>query len=225
MGSTSAVISVASGIDVAGDVTPYVDQIKAAGIDVVFRYYATHTHLKGKILTVEEARAISAAGLKIGAVWENGEPTTAEYFTTDQGRADAAGALDVAARIGQPANTPIYFAADCDLSYAHISTWLFNYFVGIRAVFIASGLGYQVGVYGSGLVCEKMTDWVLASYSWLAGAKDWQGYESFMPRATIIQTALPHALRGIGLPESDSDGDTTTTPDYGGFQVPVVTTA
>lgn len=217
-----------TGIDIAGDVRPYLPQLKAAGVDFVFRYYATHTHIKGKILTLEEAQAISAAGLKIGAVYENGEPTTAGYFTSEQGTQDAAYALQMAYRIGQPANTPIYFAVDCDLSYAHISTWLFNYFVGIRNVLGPAGSPpqYLVGVYGSGLVCEKMTDWVLAQYSWLAGAKDWDGYESFLPRATIVQGPLPSSLHGLeGFPYSDSDGDTTSTDDYGGFVVPVPSVA
>jgi len=211
-----------TGIDVAGDVTAQLPQLKAAGISFVFRYLASFTHIKNKILTLAEAQAISRAGLKIGTVWENGEPTTAEYFTADQGKDDAIAALQVAYYAGQPKGTPIYFAVDCDLSFDAISTRLFNYFVGLRNGMAES---YQIGVYGSGLVCEKMTNWALASYSWLAGAKDWEGYDDFLPRATIVQGPLPKALLGIGLPESDSDGDIATTDDYGGFQVPVVATA
>jgi Domain of unknown function (DUF1906) len=211
-----------TGIDVAGDVTEQLPQLKAAGISFVFRYLATFTHIKGKILTLAEAQAISRAGLKIGTVWENGEPTTAEYFTADQGKDDAIAALQVASSRGQPKATPIYFAVDCDLSFDAISTRLFNYFVGLRNGMAES---YQIGVYGSGLVCEKMTDWALASYSWVAGAKDWAGYDDFLSRATIVQGPLPKALLGIGLPESDSDGDIATTDDYGGFQVSVPTTA
>jgi hypothetical protein len=214
------------GIDVAGDVTAHLPTIQAAGCSFVFQYYATHSHIPNKITTPERARAISAAGLNTGAVWENGEPTTPEYFTGEQGRTDAQLAIAFAARIGQPALTPIYFAVDCNLTYEHVSSWLFNYFVGLRSIFIAQAApGYVVGVYGSGLVCEKMTDWVLASYSWLARARDWRGYEEFLPRATLIQGSLPAALVGIGLPESDSDGDTASTEDYGGFQVPPLTTA
>lgn len=218
-----------TGIDVAGDVTEQLPQLKAAGISFVFRYLATFTHIKGKILTLAEAQAISRAGLKIGTVWENGEPTTAEYFTTDQGKADARAAVALARAIGQPALTPIYFAVDCDLSFDAISSRLFNYFVGIKSTSGIDEMGfpgdYHVGVYGSGFVCEKMTNWALASYSWLAGAKDWEGYDDFLSRATIVQGPLPKALLNIGLPESDSDGDIATTDDYGGFQVSVPTTA
>jgi hypothetical protein len=212
------------GIDVAGDVRPHLPQLKAAGVEVVFRYYATHTHLPGKILTLDEAQAISAAGLKLGAVWENGLPTTPEYFTSDQGKDDAIAALQVAYHAGQPKGTPIYFAVDCDLSYAHVSSWLFNYFVGLRQ---GMAEAYQIGVYGSGLVCEKMMDWVLANYSWLAGAKDWEGYDAFLPRATIVQGPLPESFpRDLqGFPYSDSDWDTTSSEDYGGFQVPAAPTA
>jgi hypothetical protein len=216
----------ATGIDVAGNVTPHLPELQAAGVQVVFRYYATHTHIPGKILTLGEAQAISRAGMKLGAVWENGEPTTPDYFTADQGRTDAQLAIAFGARIGQPPNTPIYFAVDCDLSYAHVSSWLFNYFVGIRSIFLAQSTpGYQVGVYGSGLVCEKMTDWVLASYSWLAGANEWAGYDDFALRATIIQKPLPATFPRdlVDFPYSDSDWDTTSTEDYGGFQVPVPT--
>jgi hypothetical protein len=217
---------VAKGIDIAGDVRPHLDKLKAAGVEFVFRYYAlpAQTRIPGKILTLDEAQAISAAGFKLGAVWENGLPTTPEYFTADQGRIDAQLALECAARMGQPMNTPIYFAIDCDLSYAHVSTWLFNYFVGIRSIFVSGAYVQRlVGVYGSGLVCEKMTDWGLATYSWLAGAKGWEGYESFLPRATIVQGPLPESFpRDLqGFPYSDSDWDTTSTDDYGGFQVPV----
>jgi hypothetical protein len=220
----------AKGIDIAGDVRPHLDKLKAAGVEFIFRYYARHTHIPGKILTLDEAQAISAAGFKLGAVYENGFPTTAEYFTSEQGKADAASALNQALMIGQPAETPIYFAVDCDLSYDAISTRLFNYFVGIRNTWDVPGhprLPYAVGVYGSGLVCEKMTDWVLANYSWLAGAKGWQGYEAFLPRATIVQAPFPESFpRDLhDFPYSDSDWDTTSTEDYGGFQVPVAPTA
>jgi len=210
-----------TGIDVAGDVRPYLPQFKAAGISFVFRYYALQedTRIPGKIISADEAQAISAAGFKLGAVFENGQPTTPEYFTSDRGRTDAAIALQCAARIAQPANTPIFFTVDGDLPYGDISTAVFNYFVGIRN---AISPAYPVGVYGSGLVCEKMTDWALAKYSWLAGAKDWAGYSDFLPRATIVQGSLPAALHGIpDFPYSDSDGDTTSAIDYGGFQVPV----
>jgi len=209
----------ATGIDVAGNVTPHLDQLKAFGVQVVFRYYASHTHLPGKILTPAEAQAISAAGLMIGAVWENGFPTTREYFTLDQGRADAVRAVVLAKGLGQPAGSAIYFAVDCDLAYVDINTRLFNYFVGIKHTDL---LGYRVGVYGSGLECEKMTDWGLAEFSWLAGAKDWEGYETFLPRATIVQRPLPESFpRDLaGFPYSDSDWDYTVTNDYGGFQVP-----
>jgi hypothetical protein len=213
-----------TGVDVAGDVRPYLPQFKAAGISFVFRYYALQadTRIPGKIIGADEARAISAAGFKLGAVFENGQPTTAEYFTSDRGRTDAAIALQCAARIAQPATTPIFFTVDCDLPYEHISTSVFNYFVGIRNALIAANLGYQVGVYGSGLLCEKMTDWALAMYSWLAGAKGWAGYAEFLPRATIVQGSLPAGLHGLpDFPYSDSDGDTTSAVDYGGFQVPV----
>jgi hypothetical protein len=216
-----------TGIDVAGDVTEQLPQLKAAGISFVFQYYANpaQTRIPNKILTRERAQAISAAGLNVGAVYENGLPTTAEYFTTEQGRLDAADALANAARVGQRAGA-IYFAIDGDLSYDAVSSRLFNYFVGIRNTIPQDVRETPlIGVYGSGLVCEKMTDWALASYSWLAGAKDWAGYDGFLPRATIVQGPLPKALLNIGLPESDSDGDIATTDDYGGFQVSVPTTA
>jgi hypothetical protein len=214
-----------NGIDIAGDARLHLGSLKAAGVEFIFRYYALHTHIPGKILTLDEAQAISAAGFKLGVVYENGLPTTPEYFTSDQGKLDAQSALHCAASIGQPDGTPIYFAVDCDLSYAHVSTWLFNYFVGIRSIGLDAA--HPIGVYGSGLVCEKMTDWALANYSWLAGAKGWQGYEAFLPRATIVQGPLPHTFpRDLAdFPYSDSDWDTTSTEDYGGFQVPPLTTA
>ena len=164
-----------NGIDVAAYTPPHLPCIKAAGYTFIARYLAGWTHIAGKLLTLFEAQAIAAAGLQIVAVWEQGSPTTAGYFTLAQGQADGKAAVDVSLVVGQPDPAPIYVAVDCDLGPQAIASGVIPYFQGLSEYLDVSTLG----VYGSGLVCSSLLDKGLVSRTWLAESRGWAGSAGF----------------------------------------------
>ena len=82
--------------------------LKANGAKFVVRYVGTSS----KCLTASEAKALQAAGLTIGLVYE----TTGTTFRGGRaaGLKDGAAAKAAAAKLGVPAETPIFFAIDTD---------------------------------------------------------------------------------------------------------------
>src|SRR5438045_976761 len=75
--------------------------LQEESISFVGRYYSRTTQISGKKLTAAEAELLSAAGLTIVAVYEDG-PTSYSYFSASRGTADADGAVQQAEAVGQP---------------------------------------------------------------------------------------------------------------------------
>src|SRR6185503_19809519 len=75
--------------------------LQSSGIAFVGRYYSSTTQIAGKKLTQSEAQLILSAGMHIVTVYEDG-PTSYSYFSASRGTADAQGALQQAAAVGQP---------------------------------------------------------------------------------------------------------------------------
>jgi len=138
---------------------------REAGVSFVCRYLCPPGY-SAKLLTSDEAQAISAAGLGIVSVWET-NPTFAGYFTRDRGASDAVIARQVAQAVGQPAGRPIYFTVDMNLpadQYAALDAYL----NGLLAVTSE----YPAGIYGSYYVCRKVADrvsWLWQTYAWSGG--------------------------------------------------------
>ncbi|MBE3589264.1 MAG: DUF1906 domain-containing protein [Firmicutes bacterium] len=118
-------------------------------------------------MTLEEARAITAAGLKIVSVWET-DPTRPDYFSFARGRQDGLLALAAARRAGQPAGSAICFAVDYEPRPADLDR-IAAYFRGVRA----AGGPYRVGAYGSHAVIARVHAEGLAEFLWQTAA--WSG--------------------------------------------------
>src|SRR5690348_5998909 len=200
------------GIDTPLDTTAQLSCLTAAGKRFVARYYARGN--RPKIIRRAEAQAISGAGLGIVAVWESGFPTTVDYFARAQGNADGADAHQRATEIGQPRDTPIYFAVDYDADPAHAAGPILEYFRGIAAGLTAAAGGtarYTVGCYGSGIVCGAIQAAGLARFTWLAQSRGWRGYAGF----TTWNIRQGPVSRLCAL---DVDGDEARHP-FGEFRV------
>jgi len=201
-----------SGIDSSTDCSHQVDCIKKLGKSFVARYYASPN--SKKVLTSGEANAISTAGLNIVVVWENGFPTSKSYFSYFQGVDDGTSAYNMAAKIGQPANTPIYFAVDYDAADVDISGAINDYFRGIRDGFSTISGGapiHGIGVYGSGAVCSWLLARSMATYAWLAQSQGWRGYSTF-----TSWNIKQHAETTVCTLNVDTDD---AKSDYGGFTI------
>jgi len=167
-----------SGIDSPVDCGKFVKEIKNANASFVGRYYRSSASIWPK-LTLSEAKILSAAGLQIVALWESASDH-ASYFSFAHGVRDASAAYVEASQVGQPMDTPIYFAVDFDASKSEIKNQIADYFRGVAAGFKAAGQGgpcFETGVYGSGATCSWLLENHLATKSWLAVSSGWSGYD------------------------------------------------
>jgi hypothetical protein len=178
------------GLDCFATIRPeWVPQLKALGYGFAARYYrrAPLTGGKGNAVSREEVAALHAHGLAFLPVYQNTSDKP-EYFTAENARDDARAALNAAAFHGQPAETVIFVAVDCDPKPSDMPAIL-AYF----SIFVTMLAGeYKIGVYGSGYVCESLDHMV--DYTWLSNAKGWRGYKEWLPKADVVQTTLPFTL-------------------------------
>jgi hypothetical protein len=194
-------MSVLRGLDTTVELTRHAVALKEQGIDFVLRYYSRDA---GKNLSLGEARALSAAGLQIGVVWE-AAGTNVGYFTRAQGLEDGACAWRLAREaIGQPFGSSIYFAVDFDPTQADIDGAIQDYFTGVHAALYAAGSGapsYQVGVYGSGLCCATLVESGAARFSWLAQSGAYAGTRQYAEQKlyNLIQTRAARLLGADGM--------------------------
>jgi hypothetical protein len=188
---------VLSGLDTTIELTRHAVALKDRGYDFVLRYYSNNA---SKNLSLGEARALSAAGLRIGVVWET-SGTHAGFFSRAQGLADGAQAFRMAKEvIGQPFGSAIYFAVDYDPTQADLDGAISNYFTGVHAALYVANEGepsYRVGVYGSGLCCGTLVERGIAGLSWLSQSTGFAGSRQYaeQKRYDLIQM-LPARIVG-----------------------------
>ena len=105
--------------------------------------------------------------------------------TAGKGRKDAQAAVRLAEELGQPAETPIYFAIDFDptpgrdnpLPAARIWASIDAYFDQVGHVFARTR--WQVGVYGAGITCQRLKASGKAKYFWLSSSLGHLGSPDF----------------------------------------------
>jgi len=191
------------GIDTARPLGALTAALVARGIGFAARYYSFNP---GKNLHATEAAALTQAGVHIVCVWEAAGDHY-EWFTATQGMKDADAALELAVQCGQPDGSAIYFAVDFDASPAEIAAGIKDYFAAVKSALMGK---YEVGAYGSGLVCSTLRDLGLARYLWLAQSSGWRGSKAF-GGAHIYQNA-PTMIAGIAV-DTDVSGDS----DFGAW--------
>jgi len=201
---------VPKGFDATQDVSAQVAAIKAAGYDFVARYLSQSNW---KVIGTAEASAISAGGLGLVLVYEDG-PTTSDYFSFGRGQADGTRAAQQAGLLGAPAGTTLYFAVDYDASADDISGVVTQYFNGIagalKSLAAANGTAYNVGVYGSGATCSAITAAGLAACGWLAQSHGWGGYDTYS--GWSIRQGMPAVIAGLSVDPDDAIGDYGVIP-------------
>lgn len=176
-------------------------QLYAMGYRFFARYYrrAPLEGGKGNAMWRSEAERLFKAGFWALAVYQN-TSNYPSYFTIPNARLDADAAIAAASFHGQPKDTIIYFAVDCDVPPSFLSS-LISYFIEVKERLWRAG--YSVGVYGPGAVCKVLYAEGLVKRTWLANAKGWSGYRDWLPHATVLQTSHPFLLP-FGL-EIDED--------------------
>ena len=201
------------GVDLAIDSTGVVNQIKAARLNFVARYYRDPAS-RWPALSPREIQQLATLDANVVAVWEwhSRNPANFNYAT---GYNEAQSAYRQAKSIGQPPGSAIYFAVDFNASRQDLY-WVDQYFRGVRAGLAAAGNGrpeYKVGVYGSGAVCALIKGERLAEYSWLSGSTAWEGTSGY------TAWNIKQAPLGMRYPSLSFDHDVNEArEDYGGFR-------
>lgn len=168
-------------------------KFRAHGYEFVCRYLVP---TGWKRLTREEAEAISQAGLQIVSVFE----TTADRALGGYaaGLADGATAQLVAAAVGQPVGSRIYFAVDFDATAVQMAT-VVEYIRGCSK----ATPNFTTGVYGSAAVVRAVQAAGVCSgfwqtYAWSKGTK--------VPGIQIYQYQNDITVNGIGIDRDESYG-------------------
>ncbi|HRD74875.1 MAG TPA: DUF1906 domain-containing protein [Hyphomicrobiaceae bacterium] len=185
-------------------------------IDTVGRYYRKATHPEW-VITRDEAKELSKAGLKIFAIFEDYGLASKLVLTKAQGKVDGTSALEQAVRIKQPIGSTIYFAVE-GLPSGYKSGDLpaiRNYFAGVRD---AIGGKYAIGVYGDGIVCKTLANEGICKHTWLAAASwSFEGTKDFLGDWTWSIAQLGPLDIGLGKLSVDLD---VANGDFGAFVVP-----
>lgn len=201
-----------TGFDTTLPMTRHAQALREQGVGFVMRYYSRNPD---KNLGADEARALAAAGLHLGAIWES-KGDHAGFFSRAQGEQDGSKALEEARTVGQPSGSAIYFAVDYDPSQTDIDGPVADYFAGVAAALEG---GYRIGVYGSGLCCGSLLDRKAASCSWLSQSTGFAGSKAFAAekRYDLIQT-LEHPIVLDGTTFKVDPDATNPAGDPGLFQ-------
>jgi hypothetical protein len=202
----------ARGIDMPTDARDVSLELTGSRLDFVARYYRDPGS-RWPTLSAAEARTVSAAGMRLVAVWES-HSHRADYFSYGQGYSDALAAYRQAKGIGQPPGSAIYFAVDFNAGEPDIRGPVDQYFRGVYAGFYAASGGfsaYRIGVYGSGAVCDYLKRMRLAEYAWLSNSTAWFGYDRFAD--WNIRQGKGTAALSFSHDVNEARGE------YGGFQV------
>jgi len=207
-------LGLAQGIDMPTDARDVSQELKDSKLDFVARYYRDPTS-RWPTLSADEARMLSATGLRVVAVWEF-HSHKADYFSYATGYSDGVSAYRQARTVGQPPGSGIYFAVDYNAYQPDLVGPIDQYFRGVSAgMTAAAGAGkapeYHVGVYGSGAVCDYLKRMRLAQYAWLSNSTAWAGYDAF------TDWDIRQAGRAPNL-SFDQDSN-QARGDYGGFLV------
>lgn len=198
-------LSIVKGVDCFSTISPgWAPQLKALGYGFAARYYrrAPLTGGKGNAVSREEVAALHANGLAFLPVYQNTSDKP-EYFTVVNAHFDGMAAAAKARDMGQPHETAIYFAVDCDPSPDQIE--------GVLDYFAAAGgelHEWRISVYGPGHVCEALSEANLVWHTWLSNAKGWRGYKEWLPKADVVQTTLPFDLPfGLNVDGNEARND------------------
>jgi hypothetical protein len=124
--------------------------------------------------------------MPVGIVVEGYGGVHGKGITDVQGKRDAEQVLKYLPTVGIPLHpsTVIWFSVDTDIGGQVPLTYndVLMYFRAINLEFekISSIERPRIGVYGSGSVCRRVINYILASVTWLAGSTRWANYAGYV---------------------------------------------
>jgi uncharacterized protein (TIGR02594 family) len=211
-------------IDVAEYIGNHAGSLAAAGVKTIIRYYNnknTRNH-PTKCITSAELGELYDAGLSVAIVFEQrggspvGDADTShiEDFDPANAQRDAARALSLAASLGQPKGSAIYFAVDYDFTAKGDLDRIQAYFTTIRA---ALKTDYLVGAYASGLIGTRLKAAGLIDHIWIAN-KGFTGSQDALRAGNWSLFQDRHELKSpIGGFHYDANQVNAATAGFGQF--------
>jgi hypothetical protein len=148
-------------------------------------YRAVLIYLRADRAPQSSIDAIHKVGMKVGSIWEKGDPAEPGYFTAEQGLADAKAATSYASNVGQPSKTTISAAVDYDSVYGDVADYLEEFHDWIKTY------GYHSLPYGNGETLQSAVDAGIAVGGYLSQSTGFRGYDAFKPKAAIVQRSAP----------------------------------
>lgn len=213
-------------IDTPISTTTRIPCLKTQGVTTVIRYYNFRNSnvFPSKRLELPEAQALSANQMQIAVVFQQRQDRVSDFNDAKGLAAGTTAFRHARDKIGQPANSGIYFSVDFDASNSQITNNVIPYFRAVRRAFIEEGGGnqhYRIGVYGSGLVSSRLTDAGLIQLTWLAMSRGFRGTQEALEAGEfhLAQRAPEAHLCGISVDFNDPN---PARPDFGTFTVGAV---
>jgi uncharacterized protein (TIGR02594 family) len=207
-------------IDTSTDVGSFAEAIANAGVRMVIRYFnhRNSSALPSKCLGKAEADRLLAANLSIAVIFQQngGRDGRIDDFATAKAKSDAERSLILAAKIGQPSRSAIYFAVDHDYVRSEHLDVIRAYFATVKA--LLDGSEFRTGFYGSGLIADLLLGDGTIEHVWLSGSMGWSGTRRFLAsdRWVLFQQGMDLRFPGLGF---DYDGNIVNPrfADFGQF--------
>ncbi|MGX1562238.1 glycoside hydrolase domain-containing protein [Streptomyces sp. NPDC055506] len=142
--------------------------LKDAGYKYIGRYLfnPSSTSLPEKQIQPGELATIKEYGLNCFPIFQTWS-RSADYFSYNQGTADAFRAIEWAEFHGFKPGTIIYFAVDYDAMDGEVTDYVLPHFRGIMRT-IGENSAYGIGVYGPRNVCQRVADAGYAATSFVS---------------------------------------------------------
>lgn len=212
-------------IDTPFNTTSKLACLKSKGVTTVIRYYnfRNSQQLPNKRLEPPEAQALTASGMQIAVVFQQGQNSAAAFSDAQGFKAGLAAFRHARDKINQPTGTAIYFSVDFDASSGETNQRVVPYFQGVKRAFAqesGGGPSYRVGVYGSGLVSSILTAKGLIEFTWLAMSRGFRGTKEAIQAGAFHLNQVPpeKILCGLGVDFNESN---PARPDFGAFTLAV----
>ena len=200
-------------IDTNQITTNQIVHLQADKVATVIRYISPINPAGAKTVKEPEARALAAAGIKLGLVCEGWGDFAHGGISAGAGERDGEFCFNYVPTIGAPnAGACVFFAVDTDAGPSQINKLVLPYFASIKQSFsLADAVrSLQVGVYGSGDVCAAVIGAGLADLAWLSCSLGWSGSRAYLaskPKELVLMQHVPTRIANMDCDPDDSLGD------------------
>ncbi|MFJ4869981.1 glycoside hydrolase domain-containing protein [Streptomyces sp. NPDC088757] len=190
--------------------------LKSAGYQYIGRYLfnPSSTSLPEKQIQPGELATIKQYGLSCFPIFQTWS-RSADYFSYNQGTADAFRAIEWAEFHGFKRGTIIYFAVDYDAMDGEVTSYVIPHFRGIMRT-VSENSGYNVGVYGPRNVCQRVADAGYAATSFVSDmSSGFSGNLGYPLPTNWAFDQISTIKVGSGTGQIEIDNNIASGRDYG----------